>query len=198
MASGSNASNSGSAETGLIHELLLEDRANNHEQFFDQGMINVVHDLALLDRVRAEKNITLFLNTVVRGVESEAIGEHKSPKSTSNGLGRIEGGARRIKALHAVQLGSETEFRITGRQYMDTTGDGTVGFLAGADFRYGREARAEFGEPLAPLEADDTTMAPQPGRRDRGDFSRAQRGERAGHRRRLRLVWGDHLQLLRR
>ena len=158
VASGSTASNSWSAETGLIHELLLEDRANNHEQFFDQGMINVVHDLALLDRVRAEKNITLFLNTVVRGVESEAIGEHKSPKPTSNGLGRIEGGARRIKALHAVQLGSETEFRITGRQYMDTTGDGTVGFLAGADFRYGREARAEFGEPLAPLEADDTTM----------------------------------------
>jgi hypothetical protein len=158
VASGSTASNSWSAETGLIHELLLEDRANNHEQFFDQGMINVVHDLALLDRVRSEQNITLFLNTVVRGVESEAIGGDKSPKATANGLGRIDGGVRRINGLHAVQLGSEAEFLIKGKQYMDATGDGTIGFLAGADFRYGREARSEFDEPLAPLVSDDTTM----------------------------------------
>lgn len=158
VASGSTASNSWSAETGLMHEFLLSDRARNHEQFFDQGMINVVHDLAFLERVRTEKNITLFLNTVVRGVESESVGEDRAPKSTSNGLGRIGGGARTIKALHAIQLGSETEFVITGRQYMDATGDGTVGFLAGADFRYGREARAEFDEALAPLVADDTTM----------------------------------------
>lgn len=158
VASGSTASNAWSAETGLIHEMLLDDRARNHEQFFDQGMINVVHDLAFLDRVRAEKNITLFLNTVVRGVESIAVGEEKSPKATANGLGRIEGGARRIEALSAIQLGSETELRITGKQYVDATGDGTIGYLAGADFRYGREARGEFDEPLAPLVSDDTTM----------------------------------------
>lgn len=34
--------------------------------------------------------------------------------------------------------------------FADCTGDGTVGFLAGADFRMGRESRDEFGEELAP------------------------------------------------
>ena len=38
--------------------------------------------------------------------------------------------------------------------FADCTGDGTVGYLAGADYRYGREAQAEFGESLAPEEAD--------------------------------------------
>ena len=38
--------------------------------------------------------------------------------------------------------------------FSDCTGDGTIGFLAGADYRYGREAASEFGESLAPLEAD--------------------------------------------
>ena len=39
--------------------------------------------------------------------------------------------------------------------FADCTGDGAVGFLAGADYREGREARSEFGESMAPEEADD-------------------------------------------
>ena len=42
--------------------------------------------------------------------------------------------------------------------FADCTGDGTVGFLAGADFRMGRESRDEFGEELAPAAADRMTM----------------------------------------
>ena len=46
-----------------------------------------------------------------------------------------------------------------GRQrFADCTGDGTVGFLAGADYRMGRESRDEFGETLAPETADRMTM----------------------------------------
>ncbi len=47
VASGPIASNLWSAGTGLIHELHREDRANNHRQFFDQGMINVPPNLIL-------------------------------------------------------------------------------------------------------------------------------------------------------
>ena len=39
---------------------------------------------------------------------------------------------------------------------MDT--DRTIGYLAGADFRMGREAKSEFGESIAPEKADKMTM----------------------------------------
>ncbi len=42
--------------------------------------------------------------------------------------------------------------------FADCTGDGTIGYLAGADYRMGREARSEFGESLAPEQADSMTM----------------------------------------
>jgi hypothetical protein len=41
---------------------------------------------------------------------------------------------------------------------VDSTGDATVATYAGARTRYGREARAEFEESLAPLEADDSSL----------------------------------------
>jgi hypothetical protein len=41
---------------------------------------------------------------------------------------------------------------------VDATGDGTLGALAGADHRWGREARAEYSESLAPEKADETVM----------------------------------------
>ena len=75
-----------------------------------------------------------------------------------NGLGRLGGERRRIKAVYGSQMGSEKEIKFIAPQFIDASGDGTVGFLAGADFRYGREARKEFGENLAPVTSDDTTM----------------------------------------
>lgn len=126
-----------SGETGIPHELQLNDRIGNHEEFFDHGMMNSLWDMTLGQAARAEANLTTFLNTSVRGVE-------------------VEG--QQIVAISAGQMGSEKEFVFRAPQWMDATGDGTIGFLAGADFRYGRESRAEFGEPIAPLVGDDVTM----------------------------------------
>ncbi len=42
--------------------------------------------------------------------------------------------------------------------FADCTGDGTIGFLAGADWMMGREGRDEFGEALAPEKGDKLTM----------------------------------------
>lgn len=42
--------------------------------------------------------------------------------------------------------------------FSDCTGDGTVGFLAGAHYLMGREARHEYGETLAPETSDNLTM----------------------------------------
>jgi hypothetical protein len=45
-----------------------------------------------------------------------------------------------------------------GRLFIDCTGEGWIGFWAGAEFRKGREARSEFGESLAPEKTDTCTM----------------------------------------
>jgi hypothetical protein len=41
-----------------------------------------------------------------------------------------------------------------GILFADCTGDGTVDFLAGADYNDGRESRDVYNEPIAPLRAD--------------------------------------------
>ena len=42
--------------------------------------------------------------------------------------------------------------------FSDCTGDGTIGYLAGAHWTTGREARADYGESLAPEKADNMVM----------------------------------------
>lgn len=65
------------------------------------------------------------------------------------------GHIRAVYATH-IETGETVEFRAP--VFSDCTGDGTVGYLAGADYAMGRESRAEYGEPSAPAEADDMTM----------------------------------------
>jgi hypothetical protein len=83
--------------------------------------------------VRAEPNIQFFLNTRVCGVEKDG---------------------DRIRAIVAKHVTSGKEQRFGARVFADCTGDGNLGFLAGADFRYGREGRDETGESLAPEKGD--------------------------------------------
>ena len=64
----------------------------------------------------------------------------------------------RIKSVTIRNISSAEEILLEAPLFADCTGDGTIGFLAGADYRYGREARSEFGESLAPEEADNFVM----------------------------------------
>jgi len=90
-----------------------------------------------LRAVLAEKNISLFLNTHAFQVEKKA---------------------NRVVAVLAKNIRSNEELRFPGRFFADCTGDATIGFLAGADYRMGRESRADTGESLAPEKADSMTM----------------------------------------
>ena len=87
--------------------------------------------------VRAEKNIELFLNTHAYKVEKQG---------------------DRIVAVIGRNIRTNRELRFPARVVADCTGDGTIGFLAGAEYRMGRESRAETGESLAPQTADRMTM----------------------------------------
>lgn len=87
--------------------------------------------------VKAEKNLSLFVNTHVYQAETE------------NNI---------VKAVVGRDIETNQEKRFTGKYFADCTGDGTLGFLAGADFRMGRESKQETGETLAADKADDFTL----------------------------------------
>ena len=64
----------------------------------------------------------------------------------------------RIAAVLVRHIETSREIWLKAPLFSDCTGDGTIGFLAGAHWRMGREARDEYGESLAPETADDLTM----------------------------------------
>lgn len=113
-----------SREGGVLDEILVENTFRNREGN------PVLFDMVLMDKVLAEPNITLLLNTVVYKVEKN--------------------GPRAIRSLTAVNPQNGTEYTIEGRLFADCTGDGTLGYLAGASFRMGAEEREEYGEGFAP------------------------------------------------
>ncbi len=122
-------------ETGIMGELFVENQYRN----IDGNPY--IWDLVVLEKVKAEPNITLFLNTDVH--EVDASGDENN---------------RTIQAVTGWMMGSERRIRFESRVFLDCTGDGLVGFLAGAKFRIGREAQHEFNEEWAPLVPDDITL----------------------------------------
>ena len=64
----------------------------------------------------------------------------------------------KISAVYAQHIESGEIVKFVAPIYSDCTGDGTVGYLAGADFSMGREARSDYNEPSAPEKGDKMTM----------------------------------------
>jgi hypothetical protein len=63
----------------------------------------------------------------------------------------------RIVAVVASHVVTGKRMRFAAPLFVDCTGDGWIGFWAGADYRQGRESYREFNESLAPNEADKRT-----------------------------------------
>ncbi len=70
----------------------------------------------------------------------------------------VDCGGRRVAAIYGSQGGTERNYRLSARQFVDASGDAVVAALAGCEFRTGREGRAEFGEILAPDAPDQGIM----------------------------------------
>ena len=118
-------------ETGILEEILLENKYFNPEYSY------ALFDMVLWGKVMSEPNLMVLLNTHMTGVE-------------------VEGD--KIKSVRAVQMTNETVHIISAEVYMDATGDGTLGALAGANYMYGREGKDQFGEDIAPESSDRCTM----------------------------------------
>jgi hypothetical protein len=110
-------------EGGIVDEILTENTYRNPE-----GNPYVL-DALLLEKTVAEPNITLLLNTAVYELEKQG---------------------DEIRTLRAFCSQNSTRYELTAPLFCDASGDGVVGFLAGASFRMGAESREEFGEKFAP------------------------------------------------
>ncbi|MBR7127854.1 MAG: FAD-dependent oxidoreductase [Lentisphaeria bacterium] len=118
-------------ETGIIEEILLENIYRNPERNFS------LWDTVLYSTATREKNLTILLNAVCMDAT-------------------MDGAA--IKKVKAYQSVSQTFYTVEGKYFCDSSGDSILASLSGAEIRYGREARNEFNESIAPIESDKKTM----------------------------------------
>jgi hypothetical protein len=128
----------GARESGIIDELRVTDAVRNPHRSPH------LFDLLLYDQVISEPNITLLLDTACVGCSTEPV----SPK----------GANRYVAQVRALRHSTQDEFIVKAPYFADCSGDGRLGLEAGADWRMGREGRDEFGESLAPEQADAYTL----------------------------------------
>ncbi len=115
-------------ETGIIEEFYLK---QNRGWEYDWSP-------AIEKVVKGEPNIDLFFETRAINVIMKDIDT--------------------IEAVIAMDIHSGRRMIFPAKIFIDCTGDGWIGYYSGAEFSHGREGRSEFGETLAPKEADSFTM----------------------------------------
>ena len=118
-------------ETGIIEEILLENFYQNPSLKYP------LWDSILYEKAIAEENLTLLLNT-------------SCLDCAMNG--------QKIESVKAWQSNAETFHIVTAKYFADCSGDSILSTLSGAEFMYGREAKADFGETIPPDVADKKTM----------------------------------------
>ncbi|MCK4981300.1 MAG: FAD-dependent oxidoreductase, partial [Victivallaceae bacterium] len=124
--------NQNSREGGIIEEIKLENMYKNPTNS------RHVRDAVFMDFIYREKNIELYANTSIDEVDVDK--------------------ANIIISVSGSQSTSETRFRFFGNYFLDDTGDGTLGYLSGAEYMSGREAKKTFNERIAPDKADDYVL----------------------------------------
>ncbi|EPR10353.1 FAD-dependent oxidoreductase [Ruminiclostridium papyrosolvens] len=99
-------------ETGIIEELLLENKQRNPYQSFS------IWDSVLWEKVRFQNNLDCYLNTSMDSVET-----------CDN----------KIKSVICHQITTETTYNFSADIFIDATGNGTLGFFAGAEYQIGSD-----------------------------------------------------------
>lgn len=112
-------------EGGVIDEIMVENLFRNKEGN------PILFDALIMDKVLNEPNITLFLNTVVYDVNTQA---------------------DEVRSVLAFNSQNSTTYQIEAPLFCDASGDGIVAYMAGASFRIGAEDKEEFNEGFSPSE----------------------------------------------
>ncbi|MCH8288650.1 MAG: FAD-dependent oxidoreductase, partial [Candidatus Marinimicrobia bacterium] len=95
-----------------VGDIVAELEQEKAAHYGSANTADLYEDDKKLALVRAEENVALFVSHRANGVEMDA---------------------RRIRAVIAQQTQTGRRVRLTGRWFADCTGDGSIGFLAGAD-----------------------------------------------------------------
>jgi hypothetical protein len=128
-------------------EVLVRPEGDTTREPLDPGEGGIIEEVRgsaegysdrMADVCRKEKNLDLYFNTRATGVEMKTRGT--------------------IAAVQALDVTTKQRLLIPGTTFIDCTGDGSIGFWAGAEWRHGREPRAMYNETRAPVEADGHTM----------------------------------------
>lgn len=119
------------AETGILMELQLENKRINDSYNYS------IWDGVLWHAAKETENLDIYMNTSMSQVTSDG---------------------SEIKSFSCYQMTTELWLEITAGVYVDATGNGTLGYLAGAEYKIGREGKAEYGEKDAPDVEDGRTM----------------------------------------
>lgn len=118
-------------ETGLLEEIQLENQYRNPSGNYS------LWDSVLYGKVRFQPGLETFLNCTCTDAETDG---------------------DRVVAIRAWQMTSQTWHTIRAKFFIDCSGDSVLAGITGAEFRSGREARAEFDEDIEPHNADEKTM----------------------------------------
>lgn len=118
-------------EGGILHEILLRNKSRNHHFSY------ALWDLTLYEIVKSEPNLTVYFNTSMTDC-------------TVND--------DRIICVICFQTTTEYKIEITADIFADCTGNATLGYFAGAQYREGSESIYEFNEKHAPEKANSNRM----------------------------------------
>ncbi len=118
-------------ETGILLEIMLDNKAINDYYNYSTW------DMVLFQAVKRQENLTVYLNTAMMDATVEN---------------------SRVQEIECYQLTTEIRWRLRSPVFADCTGNGTLGYFVGAEFRTGSEGRAEFDEPHAPEAPNEERM----------------------------------------
>ena len=127
----SGAHGSDNRETGILEELCLENYYRNPYRTFP------VWDSVLFEAIKKEENITYLLNCSCLDCEMDG-----------NTIISVSGWQGTTQQFHKVKA----------KLFADCSGDSILAPLTGAEHTMGREARSQYGESIAPVQADKRTM----------------------------------------
>ncbi len=119
------------ADGGLVYELMLRNKAVNDNFNYS------IWDSVLFEAAAVEENLTVYYNTVMYDCEVEGT---------------------KITSILCAQETTEMRYKLSAPLFVDSTGNGTLGYFAGAEFRQGSESFAETGEPDAPEKPNNDRM----------------------------------------
>lgn len=124
-------SNPNMRETGILEEIRLENLRRNPNRNYS------IWDTILYEKATFQPGLTTLLNCSCMEAATD-------------------GG--RIASVKGWQLTTQSFHTVSAKIFIDCSGDGILAPLSGAQFRMGREGRDEYGESIAPEEADARTM----------------------------------------